>query len=94
MAWTTHASFQSLVHGIWDNRVNLQANNKVMTKALAKWSINTFGYIFHRKKRLLARLSEIQGNLAHHARSDLIELDRKLQKELDETLYQEELLWF
>ncbi|XP_019167321.1 PREDICTED: uncharacterized protein LOC109163057 [Ipomoea nil] len=47
-----------------------------------------------RKKRLIARIEGIQRKVTQSTRSDLIKLNRKLQMELEETLYQEELIWF
>ncbi|XP_031127593.1 uncharacterized protein LOC116029690 [Ipomoea triloba] len=43
---------------------------------------------------MIARIKGIQRNFALHHRSDLIKLDRKLRKELEIILHQEELIWF
>lgn len=42
----------------------------------------------------MARLEGVQRKLCEKHDSGLIKLDRKLRKELDNILYQEELLWF
>ncbi|XP_019163602.1 PREDICTED: uncharacterized protein LOC109159944 [Ipomoea nil] len=51
-------------------------------------------YSFQRKKHLLGRLKGVQRSLSRGPRLDLLRLNRRLRKELDETLYQEELSWF
>ncbi|XP_019157960.1 PREDICTED: uncharacterized protein LOC109154682 [Ipomoea nil] len=94
MAWTTHATFQALVHGTWNTESDLKINMRVLAGALKEWNVNTFGNIFYRKKRLLSRLKGIQQGLAIQPRPDLLKLERKLRHELEDTLYQEELLWF
>lgn len=65
-----------------------------MAVALTEWNKRSFGNIFQRKKRLLARLQGIQTHLSRHVRQDLINLEKKLSKELEITLHQEELVWF
>ncbi|XP_019179248.1 PREDICTED: uncharacterized protein LOC109174466 [Ipomoea nil] len=94
MAWASHANFQPLVKSCWSTNRSLNSNKNEMAVALSSWNINTFGNIFHRKNRLLARLGGIQRSLSLGARSDLIRLERRLRKELDETLHQEEMVWF
>lgn len=59
-----------------------------------EWNKSGFGNIFYKKKRVMARLESIQRKLAHVNSTGLIKLDRKLRQELEDTLYQEELLWF
>lgn len=94
LAWATHQGFQPLVRQNWNAATDLESNKAQMAKALTSWNNSTFGNIFHRKKRLLARLKGIQTSIAQQYRSDLIKLERKLRKELDDTLHQEELIWF
>ncbi|XP_019199070.1 PREDICTED: uncharacterized protein LOC109192823 [Ipomoea nil] len=94
MAWTTHATFHALVYGTWSTNDELKPNLKRMAEALKDWNISTFGNIFHRKKRLLARLNGIQQCMTVQPRRDLLKLETKLRHEFEETLYQEELLWF
>lgn len=92
-AWPTHPNFYTFVDSVWDKSKDLESNKRIMAKALADWNTNTFGNIFRRKNRLLARLGGIQRSLSHKPRSDLIRLEKRLRLELDENLYQEELIW-
>lgn len=46
------------------------------------------------KNRLLARLNGIQKAIARNHHNGLLNLDRKLRRELEITLHQEELYWF
>ncbi|XP_019171055.1 PREDICTED: uncharacterized protein LOC109166615 [Ipomoea nil] len=94
MAWTTHNDFNKLVAQNWNNDLDLSTDNQNMAEALYKWNRESFGNIHQRKKRLLARIEGVQRNLARHNRADLLRLEKNLRGELDEVLYQEELLWF
>ncbi|XP_019158517.1 PREDICTED: uncharacterized protein LOC109155288 [Ipomoea nil] len=94
MAWPLHPSFQTCVRATWNEDHDLTKNISVMAESLTTWNRETFGNVFQRKKHLLARLQGVQRSLSLGARIDLIKLDRRLRKELDETLYQEELIWF
>ncbi|XP_019160720.1 PREDICTED: uncharacterized protein LOC109157274 [Ipomoea nil] len=67
-----------------------------MAVALNEWNRNTVvcGQYFPQKKRRISRINCVQRNLTINARPDLLKLERKLRVELDEILYQEELIWF
>lgn len=72
-----------------------------MTKGLCsakdqifKFNKNVFDKIFRRKRLLNMRLNDIQKALDKKHSSFLVNLDKQLRKELDDTLEQEELLWF
>ncbi|XP_019190732.1 PREDICTED: uncharacterized protein LOC109185205 [Ipomoea nil] len=94
MAWSSYHSFQSFVHQVWNREIGLEPNKTRMAQALSSWNKDVFGNIFQRKKRVMARLCGVQYRLAEYCRSDLLKLDCKLRKEMEEILYQEELLWF
>lgn len=55
-------------------------------------NINHFGNIFKRKRRLLARIQGVQRIIADNATNRLIKLEKKLKKDLEKVLEQEELL--
>ncbi|XP_019197687.1 PREDICTED: uncharacterized protein LOC109191482 [Ipomoea nil] len=94
LAWSTHPSFLDCVKKAWCKGGNLESNKAALAKSLAAWNKGTFGNIFHKKKRLLAIINGVQCSLATRPRADLFKLDRKLRIELEDVLYQEELLWF
>ncbi|XP_031095036.1 uncharacterized protein LOC115999320 [Ipomoea triloba] len=94
MAWATHLTFQQVVRHSWDNNKNVEINKEKMAVALATWNVSTFGNVFHRKKKLLARINVVQRRMVNQLRPDLTKLDKKLKQELEEVLFQEELIWF
>lgn len=53
-----------------------------------------FGNVNARKKRVLARLEGVQRKMQYKPQRNLIKLDQKLRTELEEILYQEEVMWF
>ncbi|XP_031111969.1 uncharacterized protein LOC116015942 [Ipomoea triloba] len=94
MAWATQPGFISLVHSNWKRERSLEENKRNMAAVLTTWNTNTFGNVFQRKKRLLVKLGGIQNCIANNSRPELIKLERRLRLELEEVLYQEELIWF
>lgn len=93
-AWVGHKGFSNMVEDSWRQDVSFMGNVESTARALDKWNQEVFGNIFHRKKKLMARLSGIQSALVRNPHNGLLTLRRKLQHELEATLYQEELLWF
>lgn len=53
----------------------------------------TFGNIFHMKKRVLSQLEGVQWSLASTCLTSLLKLEQRLKCELEVILFQEELLW-
>src|SRR4051812_25520058 len=60
---------------------------------LQAWNNCTFGNIFRRKKRVLARQEGKQKALASHPSDGLLMMEDGLKKEWDEILMQKELIW-
>lgn len=61
------------------------------TSKILQWNKVTFGNIFHRKRRLLARLGGIQQAIEVKLTRSLSRLERKLKNELKEVFTHEEL---
>ncbi|XP_019178992.1 PREDICTED: uncharacterized protein LOC109174182 [Ipomoea nil] len=93
-AWLAHQDLPTLVQRSWDTGRGLTDNIQKISHDLSDWNKTIFGNIFKRKKVLLSRLGGIQRILASTYHRGLCKLEKKLQIELEETLYQEELLWF
>nr|XP_023916835.1 uncharacterized protein LOC112028379 [Quercus suber] len=80
-------------------RVTWSASNSLaaaVTNFAAKakeWNKNQFGNIFHRKRRLGARLRGVQFVLVDRPSSSLIDLERGLRVEYSEVLHLEEEFW-
>lgn len=69
-------------------------NKDEMTTKLKDWNRNVFGNIHLRKNKLLQRLEGIQRQFDHAHHTSILKLECKIKKELEETLQQEEILWF
>lgn len=94
IAWATHPDFSQFIKDNWNKEGDIEGNKKELASKLQEWNKNTFGNIFQRKKRVLARLDGVQRSMSNQPRADLIRLNKNLQNELQEILLQEELLWF
>ena len=73
--------------------MNLADSIKCFSKEATLWNKNHFGNIFHKKRRIMARLYGAQKALANNLRLDLINLESQLQKDLEEVLDHERDLW-
>ncbi|CAL5362434.1 unnamed protein product [Camellia sinensis] len=94
-AWMSHPGLIEVVKSSWHFM-----NNKLLdataefTHRVNAWNKEIFGNIFKRKRRLLARIEGIQKVLAVQFSHNLQHLENDLIKEYNETLLQEEMLWF
>ncbi|CAL1361155.1 unnamed protein product [Linum trigynum] len=93
-AWLTHDSYANFLSNSWDSQAPLQDALKKLAGNLVEWNQTTFGNILHRKKRLLGRIHGIQTRVANGFSPGLYKLQKKLEKELDDVLEQEEILWY
>ncbi|KAF7822605.1 ribonuclease H [Senna tora] len=94
-AWAHHPGFYNVVKFAWESCVQNVPLRLSTVKSHALWfNKNVFGNIFQRKKKLKARLNGIQKSLDNSPSTFLTNLQRDLRKQLEETLAQEELLWF
>ncbi|XP_019180199.1 PREDICTED: uncharacterized protein LOC109175391 [Ipomoea nil] len=92
--WASHPEFPNFIKNNWNSDQSLEQAKKALATKLQSWNRNSFGNIFQRKRRVLARIKGTQRALDSHPRTDLIKLNNKLHKELDEIPNQEELYWF
>lgn len=82
-SWFANAGLDKEIRDAWNNDASFVSN------------INKhFGSIRKRKDKLLARLAGIQRKLMSGGHGGLIKLEKRIQKELDEVLAQEEIHWF
>ncbi|XP_031124340.1 uncharacterized protein LOC116027055 [Ipomoea triloba] len=93
-AWTTHHAFLDLIKKSWNENDTVWQTKDNMIRNFQVWNRNVFGNIHHRKQKLLNRLEGIQRQMDHAGHAGLTKLDKKIRKELEETLQQEEILWF
>ena len=65
MAWLSHKNFHNIVSSFWNSKEgSLLEKNEHLMGSLKEWNRTTFGNIFHRKRRWLARLNGVQRILA------------------------------
>ncbi|CAL1410321.1 unnamed protein product [Linum trigynum] len=92
--WATDDRFSKFLADNWSQDLPLQQALEAVTPKLMQWSKDVFGSIHKRKMRLLARLQGITTRLATSFNPGLLKLQIRLEKDLDEVLAQEELIWF
>ncbi|CAL1395192.1 unnamed protein product [Linum trigynum] len=93
-AWLLHNNFSEFFAENWNIDGDLDQGLKDISNKLQEWNRLTFGIIGHRKKRLLARMQGVQLRIATSPSPGLFKLQAKLEKELDDLLAQEEVIWF
>ncbi|OMO65780.1 reverse transcriptase [Corchorus capsularis] len=92
--FTWHKSPNSLLSS-WENHdAPIQSKLTKFAEVVKKWNKSSFGNIFQKKKRLLARLRGIQKARCNGENPFLVALEKELQHEYSKVLRQEELLWF
>uniref|UniRef100_A0A2N9FQ21 Reverse transcriptase domain-containing protein n=1 Tax=Fagus sylvatica TaxID=28930 RepID=A0A2N9FQ21_FAGSY len=92
--WFSDPSFPSLVKDAWGcfpHNVNLAI--KDFSNRARLWNREVFGNIFHKKKRLLARLNGIQRSLSHRPCAALLDLEKDLSYKYQNILRLEEEFW-
>lgn len=92
-AWLTNEKFGKFVASHWKSNTTFSDMIHDFTPKLLQWNKVIFGNIFQRKRRLLARLGGIQRALEVKYTRSLCHLEKKLKKELEEVLNQEEWFW-
>ena len=91
--WLSHPSFLGVVRDAWTNPPSLhQAKSTFIEKANA-WDRAEFRNLFHRKRRILARIKGIQENLLVRPNNFLVDLERKLRLEYAKVAKLEEEFW-
>ncbi|XP_031116600.1 uncharacterized protein LOC116020256 [Ipomoea triloba] len=93
-AWTKHHDFINFTGQNWDKEDTVWHNKNLFASKLKEWNRAVFGNIHLRKDNLLRRLDGIQRKMDHGGHRGLVQLERKIRKELEEVLQQEEILWF
>ena len=92
--WLKHEGFGDLVRHMWVNRGgDIMGKVSSLSDKLKEWNRESFGCIFHNKRRLLARLQGAQRSLGERFRPGLTKLELKLRKEYNLIIEQEEIFW-
>ncbi|KAL7237498.1 hypothetical protein ACSBR2_003739 [Camellia fascicularis] len=94
-AWMSHPGLIDVIKSAWlPMNVTLFDATSDFTHKVTDWNKETFGNIFKRKRRLLARIEDPQKALAETFTHSLQTLEQDLISQYNETLFQEEMLWF
>lgn len=93
-AWLSNEGLEQTIRDKWNPNGKLRENIRTIIPALEYWSKHVFGSIRRKKDKLLARLAGIQKKTLMGKHSGLVKLEKRLQDELDDVLYQEELHWY
>ena len=93
-AWLTAPDIDQVVRQCWSSGFSMEVITSQCAEGLQDWNRQTFGKIFFRKKRLYARLFGVQKALYIRDNENLRRLEKKLIDEYNDTLLQEQLLWF
>ncbi|CAL1355246.1 unnamed protein product [Linum trigynum] len=64
-----------------------------LTEALRVWNKQVFGNIFRRKKALISKLRKLEMDNELHNTDRSVSLEDSTRKELEQTLWEEQLLW-
>ena len=86
-------SFPSIVRDAWGRTNRLDEAVEKFTRDAIEWNRNHFGNIIVKKRRVMARLDGAQKALAERPSEFLVELEKDLQRELNEVINQEQELW-
>lgn len=93
-AWPRHPEFPKFIQSCWPRDKSLSEGLGSFRDEVRLWNVNVFGNIHQRKRRTLARIGGIQKVTQRRSNPFLRRLDACLQRELDEIMVQEEMLWF
>lgn len=91
--WASHPEFHQLVHQIWDNNSSLMETTKNFQEVASQWNQHTFGSIFHRKRKILARLVGIQSSIHYPTSIFLQNLETQLTNDFSSILRLGEDFW-
>ncbi|KAK4492627.1 hypothetical protein RD792_003445 [Penstemon davidsonii] len=93
LAWTMDQDCKEVVNEVWRKSHSIFEAIGNLPEAMRDWNGRSFGNIFAKKRRLLARINGIQKNLCLGDHPFLISLETELIHEYNDVLKQEELLW-
>lgn len=91
--WLSDHSFPRIVSGAWNHSHSLQGAINTFSAEAKRWNKEHFGNVFVKKRKIMARLNGLQRAIAAMPSSNLLELEKHLQKELESILDQERDIW-
>ncbi|OMO53258.1 reverse transcriptase [Corchorus capsularis] len=92
--WFNNLDFLDFVHNCWNRSDhNLSQKSSEFVSAVRVWNRETFGNVFIKNKKLLARIQGIQKALCDHHNSFFVDLEKELIKDYNVVLKDEEEFW-
>ncbi|XP_023893265.1 uncharacterized protein LOC112005249 [Quercus suber] len=91
--WLSDPSFPVVVSSAWNSVNSLQGATNNLVTEVKRWNKEHFGNFFSKKRRIMARLNGIQKAIALRPSSNLLDLEKQLQRELEIILDQERDIW-
>ncbi|XP_019246277.1 PREDICTED: uncharacterized protein LOC109225925 [Nicotiana attenuata] len=91
--WTSHPSFPSIINEAFTINSHLIQSTETFKSIVTQWNRHTFDNIFHKKRRMLARIAGIQKSPNYQFSSYMLNLESNLTSELDSILKNEEDFW-
>lgn len=91
--WLSHPFFPGLVRGTWSGTSNLPNAICSFTTRAKIWNRDHFGNIFHRKRRICARIKGVQTALGNNPKNFLINLEKSFLVELSSVANLEAEFW-
>ncbi|CAL1404640.1 unnamed protein product [Linum trigynum] len=92
-AWLSHETFQSTIEAAWKHGGDFNLSLLDLQVALQTWNKDVFGNIFKRKRSLSKMLVKWELINDHKPNPRTIQEETRVREELEQTLWQEELLW-
>ncbi|QHO41101.1 Retrovirus-related Pol polyprotein [Arachis hypogaea] len=91
--WTLHSDFNNFLQDKWSQGCNLNNTLNNVREELKIWNKEVFDIIFRIKRRILNRLAGVQTYDSYGRNHFLDQLEASLNKEVNEILDKEEVLW-
>jgi hypothetical protein len=93
--WLVDTNYHTMIKNSWRREDKITKNLLNVERDINEWKFQHFDKVLHRKKELMARIGGIQRCIQEGAgRSRFINLEHKLQQELNDIMRKEELMWF
>ena len=91
--WLSDQSFPPIVIKVWNQAHSLQGAINTFSVEAKRWNKDHFGNVFQKKRRVMARLNGVQKIVDARPTSQLLDLEKHLQRELESILDQERDIW-
>ncbi|RYR73445.1 hypothetical protein Ahy_A02g007794 [Arachis hypogaea] len=91
--WSMHPGHKEFIKQAWDSNQPLKIVLNGTTRQLIKWNKDVFGHVRRQKRKIINRIEGIQRASSYEKNPFLEKLEAKLNKELEDILDKEKILW-